>query len=264
MNVATWNGGTWTIADYVAYLASQPPQNRPVTRLPKSGLQEYVRTTQVREPILVLEALERGYDQDPEVVKSDTRMREQILVNLVHGRFLQAADVPEEDARALYDSTRAESPDVLMVAERVDMVVLVHSDADVVRDGLRRIRAGEPEEEVIGELSLDFRTRGKGGRTGLVPRGNYAPQIEEVAFEGRVGQGWSDVVETEAGSGAVKVLAHEEPRMATFEEMRDGLMQNLVTQRGEAAFEEWLMARRDDLGVEVHDDVLELIGQSVS
>ena len=52
--------------------------------------------------------------------------------------------------------------------------------------------------------------------------------------------------------------------VATFEEMRDGLMQNLVTQRGEAAFEEWLMARRDDLGVEVHDDVLELIGQSVS
>ena len=71
-------------------------------------------------------------------------------------------------------------------------------------------------------------------------------------------------IETESGSGAVKVLAHEEPRLATFEEMKDGLIQTLTSQRGEDAFEEWLQARRDELGVVIHDDVLELIGQSVS
>jgi len=264
MEIASWKGGRWTIGDYVDYLGTQPPNARPVSRLPRNGLREYIRTAQIREKLLVIEARERGYDLDPEVVKADARLREQILVNMVHGRFLQAADVPEEDARALYDSTRAENPDALMLPERVDMMVLVHSDADVVREGLRRIKAGEPENEVIGELSIDFRTRTQGGRTGLVARGNYAPQLEEVAFGGRAGKGWSQVVETESGSGAVKVLAHEQPRIAEFDEMRDQIVQSLANQRGEAAFEEWLQARRDELGVEIHDDVLALIGQSVS
>jgi parvulin-like peptidyl-prolyl isomerase len=264
MDVATFSGGSWTIGDYIGFIQSQPPQNRPVTRLPFNGLKEYVRTTQLQEKLLVAEALERGYDQDPEVQKADKRMREQILVNLVHSRFLQAADVPEEDARAIYDSTKAENPDALLIAERVDMVVFVHNDPEVVHEGLRRIASGEAESLVLSELSLDFRTKSKGGRTGLVARGNYAPQLEELAFSGRVGEGWSEVIVTESGAGTVKVLAHEEPRLATFEEMREPLMQNLLSARGENAFEEWLTSRRNDLGVEIHDEVLELIGQSVS
>ena len=69
---------------------------------------------------------------------------------------------------------------------------------------------------------------------------------------------------TESSTGAVKVLAHEEPRTSTFEEQKDLLTRKLVQARGEAAFEEWMQERRDSLGVEIHDDVLDLMGQPVS
>jgi peptidyl-prolyl cis-trans isomerase C len=264
MTLASWNGGSWTIGDYIQFLESQPLPNRP-SRLPKRGLSEYIRSMQIRDKILVLEALERGYDKDPEVINADARQREHFLVNMVHGRFFQAADVTEEEARALFDSTKTANAEVLMLPERVDMLVLVHQDAEQVRQALRRIAKGEPEAKVIGEVSTDLRTRMNGGRTGLVARGNYAPQIEEEAFsEGRAGKGWSKVIETESGAGSVKVLAREEPRLATFEEMRDTIMQQLASARGEKAFEEWLQGRRSELGVEIHDDVLELIGKPVS
>jgi parvulin-like peptidyl-prolyl isomerase len=263
--LASFGGRDWTIGDYTDALAMQPLPNRPVSRMPQRALKEMIRTTQIDAQLIYEEALARGLDKDPEVVMQDKRMREHILLELVHGRFLQDVDVTEDDARAVYDSVLAASPSALEIPERVDMLVLISTKEDVVREGLRRIRSGEPEGAVIQELSEDFRTKYRSGRTGLIPRANYAPQLEDVAFDpARVGKGWSEPIVTESSTGAVKVLAHEEPRVSTFEEQKQLLMNRLVQARGEAAFEEWMQARRDSLGVEIHDEVLELIGQPVS
>ncbi len=265
ITLATFGGRDWTIGDYTDALAVQPLPNRPVSRMPRRALKEMIRTTQIDAQLIFEEAVARGLDKDPEVVMQDRRMREHILLELVHGRFLQDVEVTEEEARAVYDSVLAASPSALEIPERVDMLVLISTKEDVVREGLRRMRQGEPEEAVIQELSEDFRTKYRGGRTGLIPRANYAPQLEEVAFDpARVGKGWSEPVVTESSTGAVKVLAHEEPRVSTFEEQKQMLMNRLVQARGEGAFEEWMQERRDSLGVEIHDEVLELIGQPVS
>jgi peptidyl-prolyl cis-trans isomerase C len=263
--VASFGGRDWTIGDYANTLAAAPPPNRPVARMPLRVLKEMIRTTQIDSELVHEEALARGLDKDPEVVVQDRRMREHILLELVHGRFMQGVDVTEEDARALYDSVLTANPTAFEIPERVDMLVLISTSEDVVREGLKRIRQGEPEETVIQELSEDFRTKYRGGRTGLIPRANYAPQLEDVAFDpARVGKGWSQPIVTESSTGAVKVMAHEDPRLSTFEEQKQMLMNRLVQMRGEAAFEEWMQERRDSLGVEIYDEVLELIGQPVS
>jgi hypothetical protein len=95
-------------------------------------------------------------------------------------------------------------------------------------------------------------------------RGSYAPQLEDVAFKRKPGSSWSDPIVTETGTGAVKVLAYEAPRVATFEEMKQPILQRLVQARGDKAFEEWLNKQRETLKIEIHDDVLALIGQPVS
>jgi hypothetical protein len=262
--LASWEGGQWTIGDYTDFLAELPAANRPVSRLPTIGLRTLIRRTQVQNELLYAEATRLGLDERPEVIDAATRIREQIMIELVHGRFIQEVDVPEEDTRALYDSTLATSPEALQIPERVDMMILVHTDEEIVREGLARIRRGDPEDKVVQELTIDHRTKWKGGRTGLIARGNYAPQIEDVAFSGRVGKGWSDPIVTESGTGALKVITHEEPRTATFDEVKASMSGQIASVRGEVAFEEWLQEQRNALGVVIHDDVLELIGQSVS
>ena len=260
-----WDGGTITISDYVDWLRSQPPANRPVGAMPVNGLKTFVRSGMLNRRLLVDEAVARGHDKNPEVDAADSRMREQALVEIVHGRFIQAADVTEEEAKAIYDSTLTLDPTAFTMPERVDLVILVHEDVNVVREGLRRIRSGEPEDEVIGELSRDFRTRMNGGRTGFVSRGTYAVPLEEVAFsKDRVGKGWSDAVITETGVGAVRVLAHEDPRTATFDEVKQNLISRMAQARGEEAFEEWLQSERATREVEIFDEVLDRIGQPVS
>ena len=262
--VATFSGKNWTIGDYIRSMLEVPPPNRPVSRLPRRGLQELIRTMQIDNELVIADAYARGLDKNPEVKDKDARIREQVIIEMVHARFLQEADVPEEDAKALFDSTLAANPEALKIPERVNMKVLVAGKPEVVREGLRRIRSGEPEEKVILELSEDMRTKMQGGETGLMARGSYAPQLEDVAFKRKPGSGWSDPIVTETGTGAVKVLAYEAPRVAKYEEMKDPIMQRLVQSRGDKAFEDWLAKQRETLNVEIHDDVLALIGQPVS
>jgi parvulin-like peptidyl-prolyl isomerase len=97
-----------------------------------------------------------------------------------------------------------------------------------------------------------------------VGRGNYAPQLEDAAFSRTPAQGWSEPIVAQSGAGAVRVIERQSPRLATFDEMHDVLIQNLAQARGETAFEKWLQEQRDTRGVKIHDNVLELIGQPVS
>jgi peptidyl-prolyl cis-trans isomerase C len=262
--VASFSGRDWTIGDFVDAVKATPPGQRPVRRPPLAGLKELIRLTQLQNELLLAEAFKKGLDKNDEIVRERDRLYERILIEQVHTRFVQAADVPPEDVRAAYDSTKAENPDALTFPERVEMVILTHTDSSIVAQGVRRMRAGEPEEDVILELSMDTRTKGNGGNTGLIARGNYAPQIEDVAFSRSPDQGWSDPIVTESGTGAVRVVKHEDARLATFEEVQDGLTQQLARARGEVAFEEWLKNEREKRNAVVHDEVLELVGKPVS
>jgi peptidyl-prolyl cis-trans isomerase C len=262
--VASFSGRDWTVGDFIEGLRALPPQQRPPGILPKRGLRELIRNAQLRDRLLQAEAYALGLDKDEAIQAARARRMEELLAEQVHFGFLQAADVPDERVRAVFDSSAAANPDALLIPERVDLMLLVHTDSVVVAQGLARIRAGEPEEQVIKELSMDFRTAVKGGRTGPIARGNYAPQLEDAIFAAKPGGGWSQPVVTQSGTGAFRLIAHEEPRQATFEELQETLRTSLVRAEGEKAFEEWLRKERDRRGVQIHDEVLELIGQSVS
>lgn len=264
MVLATFNSGSWTIGNYIDWLQSQPPMNRPLTRLPSAGLKELLRTTQIQNELIVAEAKARGYAERPEAKDEDARIREQILIEVVHARFIQEADVPEEAAKAFFDSTLAANPEVLRIPDRVNMKVLVSMNGDVIRQGLKRIRGGEPEDKVILELSEDSRTKFKGGETGLIARGNYAAELEDVAFKRAAGTPWTDPIVTQTGTGAIKILGREDSRIAKFEDVKDAIMQQLAQSRGEKAFEDWIVKQRETLGVKIYDDVLALLGQSVT
>ncbi len=261
--VASYGDKTVTVGDYITHLSQQPFTSRPTTRLPERGLKELIKNTLIQNNLLIQEALARKLDERPEAAGEDARLREQVLIEMVHARFIQEADVPEEDAKAIFDSTLAAKPEDLRIPERVDMKVLVSMKEEVVRAGLRRIRAGENEDRVIRETSEDLRSKFQGS-TGLVARGNYAPKLEDVAFARRPGSGWSDAVVTDTGVGAVKVLKYEPSRLATFDDMKTAIIQRLAFARGEKAFEDWLVQQRQTLNVQIHDDVLELMGQPVS
>lgn len=262
--LATFADREWTMADHTAWLSQQPPTQRPFRRIPHNGIKELIRSAEIQEQLLKIEARKRGLYERPEVVEKTKRLEEQILVELYHARFLQEADVPLEDVRAVYDSTLAKDPDAFMYPERVEMLIIPQSATPPVKEALAKIKAGVPEVDVIKEYSVDPVSSARGGNTGLIPRGTWAAPIEDLAFSGVVGKGWLGPIETNTGVAAIKVLKHEQPRRATFEEVRDPLTRQMANARGEAAFEGWLREKRASLDTEINDEVLELYDQPIS
>jgi parvulin-like peptidyl-prolyl isomerase len=144
------------------------------------------------------------------------------------------------------------------------MLIIVQNDEQKVKEALAQLARGEDEKKVIKEFSIDPRTLAKDGRTGLVPRGTFAPQIEDVAFSGIAGKGWKGPVVATTGVAAIKVLEQQDSRRATFEEVKDEITRQMATGRGESAFETWLQEQRKQRGVEIFDETLELYGQPIS
>ena len=262
--LATFSGRNWTLGDYVDAMAAQPVTSRPPSRIPRSGLKELIRTNQVDQELAYAEAEARKLGDDPAIKSGIERLKEQVQIETLHSRFLQAADVTPEDVRAHFDSTAAATPDAIMLPERVDMLILTNPSVDVIKEALRRIKRGESEADVAKDVSFDMRSKANGGRTGLIPRGTYSPPIEDVAFGGRVGKGWSEPIVLEGAAAAVKVLNQEQPRPARFEEVESQLTQNMAQARGEAAFDDWLMKDRERRNVEIYDDALALYDQAVT
>ena len=262
--IATFSGRNWTVGDYADAIAALPPSNRIQRAIPRSGIRELIRTQHLQNILLLEEARARGLDQRPEVLDKVQRMREQIAIELVHTRFIQSADVPPEDVKALYDSSFAADPEKFRIPEQVDMQILVHTHKATVERALAEIRGGADEADVVNRYSLDNRTKSKAGRTGKIGRGSYSPEIEDIAFTRPAGRGWTDPIVTATGTGTIKVLEHFDSRLATLEDVEASITNQMAKARGEQAFEEWLKAERERRGVKIYDDVLELIGQPVS
>lgn len=263
--LATWDGGVWRVSDHLDWLRSRPVTGRPLARMPMIGLKEIVRTTEIRVTILFEAAQREGYAERPDVAGPTDRRGEALTIEVVHGRFLQQADVPMEDAKALYDSTVAASDEAFMFPDRIDPVIIVQTDESAVREALRQIKAGVPEEKVIQEFSVDPRSKANNGHMGLVPRGTFDPKLEESMFDpSLVGKGWVGPMFASNGVAAVKILDYQKARRATFEEMEAEITRQLANQRGEEAFENWLREQREERGVEIFDKTLELYGQPIS
>jgi parvulin-like peptidyl-prolyl isomerase len=254
--IASFAGRDWTVGDYIDAIEKTPPRQRVPGVLSKRALRELIRGTQLRDELLNGEVYARGLDKSPAIQEARTRQLEQLMVDQVVYQFLQAAEVTEAEARARYDSTLAASPDAFIIPENVDLMLLVHTDSAVVAEGLARIRKGEDESAVIQELSVDFRSAVKGGRTGPITRGTYADELEDAAFAAEPGGAWSDPVVTPTGTGAFRVLDHQEARTATFDELRERITAGITRNRGELAFEEWIQTERERLGAVIHEDVL--------
>lgn len=100
-----------------------------------------------------------------------------------------------------------------------------------------RARGGDDFAAMAREFSVDTVSREQGGELEFFSRGDVIEQLEEVAFGLFQPGDISDPVQTPFGFHVLKLIAVGRP----FEEAEPLISQALSTQKGNAAFEEWLI-----------------------
>jgi len=114
----------------------------------------------------------------------------------------------------------------------------------------QRVLDGKDFAELASLRSDDPATREEGGVLGWFTRENLAPSFKDVITELSPG-GVSDVTVGEAGFYVLKLLEHQEARIATLDEVREDLKDYLFARKAEEAYGELL----DRLSREIFVDI---------
>jgi peptidyl-prolyl cis-trans isomerase D len=161
------------------------------------------------------------------------------------GEIASGIKADDEELRALFDA----EPERFVTPEKRDvshilLAVSPEADADDAthaEDRLKslkdRILAGASFEDLARENSDDPGSAASGGALGFIERGMMVPEFEEAAFALAPAE-VSDPVRTSYGWHLVKVLAVQESRNATFDEVRDQVLEQYQAREAERIYVE--------------------------
>lgn len=153
-------------------------------------------------------------------------------------------EVTQADARAVYDGdpSRRSVPEKRRIG---NISVATEIDAQTV---LTRARSGTDFAALAKDMSLDPATKDSGGDLGFVDRDSLETDYGQAAFSAPVGSLFGPVQSVSGWNvGVVMDLRPERP--LSFEEVQEGLRDELRQQRTTAKWRDWLAERVRDAHV---------------
>jgi hypothetical protein len=197
--------------------------------------QEEALKTWVKTELFYKEGLRRGFGDDPDLRRRLRDIeREMVAESCIRSFVDDIPEVTEEEAREYFDAHRSDYSIQVRLAH-----ILVRSRPEAER-ALAEIRSGTPFENVAASVSVD-QTAAQGGDLGYMRRGEIVHELEEEAFELKVGE-VGDVIESSYGYHIIKVLdRHPGAGQPSFESKESAVMNFLTSQRRRQAFDEWLV-----------------------
>ena len=159
----------------------------------------------VEEELLHREALRRGLDEDPEVaVRASRAVRDLLITELLERDFKRDSEVLEGEYHTYYEAHAGDYVrDQLEIRAR-HILVRSRSELDQVR---KRLRQGEPVEQVAREVSLDVSAE-EGGDLGYFTEDMVQPAFWAACEKARAGR--TVRVETRLGHHVVEVMDRRE------------------------------------------------------
>jgi len=213
------------------FYASVPEQLLAVMSLDD---QEDALKTWVKTELFYREGLRRGFGDDADLRRRLKKIERELVAEECIRDFVgDVPDVTEEEAMDYFREHRSTYSIQVRLAH-----ILVRSRPEAERV-LAEIRAGTPFENVASSVSID-QTAAQGGDLGYMRRGEMVHELEEAAFELKVGE-VGDVIASSYGYHIIKVLdRHPGAGQPSFDSKQTAVMSFLTSQRRRSAFDDWL------------------------
>ena len=243
--------------------------------IPEGGSKDHARAAVealVRTRVLAARAEDAGLHLQPAFLQ---RYAEEMAGLYVSERFekpFEKKAPTDDEVKAFFEENRARlgRPErvrlahVALDAPKGDPAARARrrSEALAVVAELRRTRG---DEYAFGRMAMsrsdDALSRPVGGELPFLTREEVAlrlgPEVSETAFAATAGTVIEVPIETERGLQIVKVIAHEQGREASWDELRDSIRARLTQERHDEAFKKFLAGLWDDAGVKIDEKSLE-------
>ncbi|MBQ8525443.1 MAG: peptidyl-prolyl cis-trans isomerase [Clostridia bacterium] len=155
-----------------------------------------------------------------------------MLANFVIKKAVEAVTVSDEEVQKEYDS----NPDKFKKGESVAASHILVDSEDKAKELMAKIEAKEISFEDAARENSSCPSGQNGGSLGEFTRGQMVPEFDEACFTMEVGE-MRGPVKTQFGYHIIKLTAKNEAQAMSFEEVKDGLKQQLLTERQQNAYE---------------------------
>ena len=227
--VAEVNGIKITVGDVIAELNRLSPEVQQQILQDPNGKTQLLNSV-IKKKLLVAEAKKLGIDTLDFVQKAVERAANDIYVQVLLNEVQrQNAQVTEEEARQFYEKNDS----LFNFDYRYHIQQLVFADKELAEKVLKQLRKGKITwEEAVKKYPGVGNTRS--GDAGWYFKNNLVPAARDAVATLNDGE-ISDVVPIGSLFYILKLVEHEEPRKATFDEVKTNIIQYLSSQKAQQA-----------------------------
>ena len=186
----------------------------------------------INKELIFLDAKKNLLEMDPEFKEELEQLKKELLSNFYVEKFLRDVKVKEEDARKYFQ----DHPEEFAGEETVSARHILVESEEKAKDILAKIQAGEVTFEDAAKAFSSCPSSQHGGDLGEFGRGQMVPEFDSACFsmsEGEV----SGPVKTQFGYHLIKLEKKNEAKPVTFEKVRDELMQKLLADAQQKAYQ---------------------------
>lgn len=179
-------------------------------------------------------------EETEEFKKVMANARREILAQFAMREVLKDIEISEEEIRAFYDANQAQFQKGATVSAKH---ILVDTE-EKCNEVLAEINNCEKTFEEAAQSYSTCPSGQRGGDLGAFGKGQMVPEFEKAAFEAEIGQVVGPV-KTQFGAHLIKVEAKNEAVVASFEEVKEAIRQNLLQQKQNQVYTSALNALKE-------------------
>ena len=195
---------------------------------------------------------EREYRRELErsqLTERDLRraVEEGLLIEKLRERVTAGVTVSDDEVARAYEQVRLRQ---ILVRPRDSSAASWKQAEERAQALYRRLQSGADFASLARAESDDTATRERGGELGLVGRNLLPEALEKAVFDLKAGQ-ISPPVRSEVGFHILQVTERREAKGKAFEEAREQLREQLLSEKQDVAFARWFDDLRRQAAVEV-------------
>jgi len=251
--IVEFDGGQWTIGDFLEKLKSVHPDARP-TMTSRVNLKDVV-ARMVRDEFLMREGYRRGLQNSDYVKKEIQRWQEELVFNRMCIMLLDTVTVSEKEMKEFYAKNRSKYVEPV----RANIQEIFVKNESLANDLLNRIKTGENFGELAKKNSLRKWSAAKGGEFGFFGMGMYG-KIGNIALKKNVGDltGPYEIDDPTYGPGfsIFKVLEKIEKRYKTLQEVKKHVEENTLAAKQSIVLKNFIDNLRKEYKIEIKEELL--------
>jgi parvulin-like peptidyl-prolyl isomerase len=216
-----------------------------------AAIGQYVRALIIQKLVLQ-QATEKKFDQDPAVIAKLVRARETALTEAYLESFSQPpAGYPNEDElKAAYESAKPS----LLLPKGYRLAQIFVKDEAKLADIRTKLKAKDADFAAIAKAhSEEAASAAKGGEIGWLTEQQIQPAIKDKLPALKAGGPAGEPVKLDDGWHILKLLEVREPATATFDQVRASLAARLRTDKSKELRQQFLATLLKDHPVAINE-----------